>query len=84
MKDKRFAVIYAPHRRNKPAPEVVFAEGWDDEARARATFEECKKSFPNQQVALVRLEGFRGEWGMICAADILLPELLVHKGSASL
>jgi hypothetical protein len=33
MKDKRFAVIYAPHRRNKPAPEVVFAEGWDDEAR---------------------------------------------------
>jgi hypothetical protein len=63
MKDKRFAVIYAPHRRNKPAPEVVFAEGWDDEARARATFEECKKSFPNQQVALCGWKAFAASGG---------------------
>jgi hypothetical protein len=83
MNIKYFAVIcYTPHRRNKPAPEVIFAEGWDDEARAKATFAKCKKEFPEHQIALVRFESFRNERSLICAADILLPELLVRKGLA--
>jgi hypothetical protein len=43
-----------------------------------------QKELPESASGPLRLEGFRGERGMICAADILLPELLVHKGSASL